>query len=312
MSVFLSLAERLLPLYILIGVGFYAGKRLAISREVIARLLIYIVAPVVIFNGVYTTPLSLKTFSLPFIFYVLCSIVGVTAYALNRRVHPPALRGILGFTAGTGNTGYFGLPVALVLFGENVIGLVILCTFGFMLYENTVGFFLASRGKNSTKESISKLLRLPALYAFALAVLVNILQINLGKTYSDFVPNFRGAYVLLGTILIGVALSEFKRSYAQWNIVFRTFSVRFVVWPAIVTSLILLDKNRLHIYDYNLDIYRVAFLMSIVPLAANTVAFASFLKAEPERAAFAVFASTSFALLYIPVMTSLVLPRLIG
>jgi predicted permease len=51
--------------------------------------------------------------------------------------------------------------------------------------------------------------------------------------------------------------------------------------------------------------------MAIVPIAANTVAYASFLKAEPERAALIVFTSTIFAIVYIPMMVSFVLPHLI-
>ena len=310
MHVFITLITKLLPIYLLIAVGYLAGKKLQVSKDSVSRLLIYVIAPVVVFNGVYTTKLTAKTLALPAIFFVLCSIIALAAYALNRHVKPLTLRGILGFTAGTGNTGYFGLPVALALYGEHITGLVILCTFGFILYENTVGFFLAARGKHSPRESLQKLLRLPALYAFLLAVLLQILHLKLGSIYTDFVPNFRGAYVLFGTVIIGIALSEFSRAHAQWHVLARTFLVRFVVWPIVVSSLISIDKNSLHLYST--DVYRVAFLMSIVPLAANTVSYAAFLKAEPQRAAFAVFSSTIFALVYIPMMVSLVLPRLIG
>lgn len=53
--------------------------------------------------------------------------------------------------------------------------------------------------------------------------------------------------------------------------------------------------------------HQVMFLLSIVPLAANTVALATELKAEPEKAATSVFFSTLFVLFYIPVMTMLFL-----
>jgi predicted permease len=312
MHVFLTLFVKLLPIYVLIAVGYLAGKKLQVNKDSVSRVLIYIVAPVVVFNGVYITPLSLKTFALPAIFFVVCSLIAVSAYVLNCSVKPASLRGILGFAAGTGNTGYFGLPVALALYGEHITGLVIICTFGFILYENTVGFFLAARGKHSPKESIVKLLKLPALYAFVLGVLVHLLKLQLGGVYRDFVPNFRGAYVLLGSLIIGLALSEFSRAHAQWNVLARSFSVRFIVWPAIISALILIDRHYFKIYSGNQDIYRVAFLMSIVPLAANTVAYATFLNAEPERAAFAVFSSTIFALVYIPLAVSFVGPHLIG
>jgi len=54
---------------------------------------------------------------------------------------------------------------------------------------------------------------------------------------------------------------------------------------------------------YNTSIHKVMILMSIVPLAANTVAFATELKAQPEKASLAVMLSTLFALFYIPLIT---------
>ncbi len=58
---------------------------------------------------------------------------------------------------------------------------------------------------------------------------------------------------------------------------------------------------------YNPSIHKVMILMSIVPLAANTVAFATELKAQPEKASVAVLLSTLFALFYIPLIASLFL-----
>lgn len=52
-------------------------------------------------------------------------------------------------------------------------------------------------------------------------------------------------------------------------------------------------------------IYQIAFIESIVPLAANVVAIATLVDAEPEKAAFAVLLSTIFSLIFIPVMVFL-------
>ena len=52
---------------------------------------------------------------------------------------------------------------------------------------------------------------------------------------------------------------------------------------------------------------KVLLVASITPLAANTVVFATELKTHPKKASFAVFLSTIFALLYIPVFVALFL-----
>ncbi len=312
MDVFFSLVAKLIPIYLLIGAGFVIGKKLPVKKEAISSLLIYLVSPVVIFNSVYSTDLTIQKLLLPVIFFVLCSAIALTAYLVNANVKPAGFRNVLAFAAGSGNTGYFGLPVALALFGEEVIGLVVLCIFGFLIYETTVGFVLISKGKHSVKESLQKLVRLPIIYGFLLGVLAQQLNLQLGTTYTDFVPNFRGAYVLLGSLLVGIALSELTKAHMEIDAIKRSFISKFVVWPALVISLIMIDQNHTHLFLENPQVYQVAFLMSIVPIAANTVSYASFLKVEPQRAAFIVFSSTIFAIVYIPIMTSFVLPLIIN
>lgn len=311
MEMFLSFVSKLVPIYLLIGAGFVIGKKLPVKRDSISSLLIYLVAPVVIFNSVYTTKLTRQTILLPILFFVLCSMMALLAYFANYRVKPNGARGMLAFSAGSGNTGYFGIPVALALFGEEAVGLVVLCVFGFLVYETTVGFVLFARGKHSMAESIKKLTRLPVLYAFLIGVIIQLSGLRLGAVYEGFVPNFRGAYVLLGSLLIGIALSELTKAHANINILLRSFIPKFLIWPLVVCVLIAIDKSYALVFINRSDIYQVMFLMSIVPIAANTVAYATFLKAEPERAAFTVFTSTIFAILYIPLMTSLILPYLV-
>ncbi len=311
MDLFLDFITKLAPIYFLIGVGYFMGKKLPVKRETVSSLLVYFITPVVIFNSVYTTKITPSLALLPVMFFVLCSVIAVGAYILNKNVKPSGMRGVLGMAAGSGNTGYFGIPVALALFGEDAVGLVVLCVFGFLVYETTVGFILIARDKNTLKESIIKLLKLPVLYAFFAGLFVQLAGLNLGSVYANFVPNFRGAYVVLGSMIVGIALSKLKKSHMEWSIIVRSFTTRFVVWPAVIVALILLDKNMLHIFAGRSDIYQVMFLMSIVPLAANTVAYATFLKTEPERAAFIIFASTVFAIIYIPIMTSFVLPHIV-
>lgn len=311
MTLFLEFVSKLTPIYILIAAGYVMGKRLPVNRDTISSLLIYLIAPVVIFNSVYTTELTKQTALLPVLFFFLCCTMAFFAYWMNRNMKSSAMRGVLAFAGGSGNTGYFGLPVALALFGEHAVGLVVLCVFGFIVYETTVGFMLIAHGKYTIKESLMKLLSLPVVYAFLLGVVAQVTHFYMGSVYQGFVPNFRGAYVLLGSLLIGVALSEMNRSHAEVSLLVRSFFVRFVVWPSAMIVFIVLDQSKFGLFSGRTDIYQVLFLMSIVPLAANTVAYATFLKSEPERAAFIVFVSTIFAIVFIPLMTSFVLPAIV-
>ena len=78
------------------------------------------------------------------------------------------------------------------------------------------------------------------------------------------------------------------------------FLAKFLVWPLFMLGLIFLDSRFFGLFSPLL--HKIMFLISIVPIAANTVAYAALLKTHPQKAAVAVLLSTLFALVYIPVL----------
>ena len=301
-EVFLTLILKIIPLYLIILLGFIAGKYLNAKKETLASLLIYIIAPIIVFNGVLTTKISVSALSLPVVFYVLACLTCFIFYKIAGYIWKDSTKNILGFTAGTGNTGYFGLPVAYAIFSQDLIGLVILSLLGFILYENSLGFFITARGHHSTKESLMKVLKLPTIYAFFLGLLVNLSGIQFGQVYVDTIAGFRGAYTVLGMMIIGLGLARISVYKFDFKFTGLAFFAKFIWWPLLVLGVIFIDSLFFNLYDAS--IHKVMILMSIVPLAANTVAFATELKAQPEKASLAVLLSTLFALFYIPLIVA--------
>lgn len=306
MSIFLTLLIKLLPLYGIVVLGWIAGKYLDVKKESIAPLLIYIIAPIVVFNGVITTPLNKATLSLPILFFILACILCLAFYFIGKLIWPGSEKNILAFTAGTGNTGYFGLPVVLALFGDQLLGIAVLSILGFVLFENSLGFFMTAKGQHSGREALMKVLKLPALYAFFIGLIVSVSNIHLVPTVVDAITSFRGAYVVLGMMLVGLGLSQVTKASLDYAFTGVAFFAKFITWPLVVGLIIFLD-----IYFFNLyssEIYKIMLLMSIVPLASNTVAFATKLNTHPEKAAVTVLLSTIFALIYIPLFVALIFP----
>jgi hypothetical protein len=302
MVIFLGLFFKLIPLYVFIILGFHAAKYLAVKKESVAALLIYIITPVVVFQSVATAPFSKGTFLLPLTFFFMATLAAVVFYFLGGYFFKDNIRNILAFAAGSGNTGYFGLPVALALFGDKAAAPVILSILGVVLFENTVGFYLTARGQYSARQALHKLFKLPALYAFLVGAAVSFYGLGLGPDLLVWTQNFRGAYSVLGMMMVGMAISGVGALAWDAGFNFLVFFAKFIFWPALVFGIIFLDRSVFHIF--NPEIYRVLLLMSIVPLAANTVAFASLLNVQPAKASLAVLLTTTFALLYIPVFVT--------
>ncbi|MEI6222622.1 MAG: AEC family transporter [bacterium] len=305
MEIFLTLVIKLIPLYLIIFIGFLAGKFLKTDKEEIAKLVIYCITPMVIFNKVINTEITISALSIPVLIFVLLSAGCIVAYKFSRFLWKDHTRNIFAFAAVSGNTGYFGLPVAIALFDEKVVGLYVFALLGGVVFENTVGFFITARGKHTVKESLLKVVKLPTLYAFFLGLLVNVLHLKLGTAYVDFSTTFQGGYTLLGMMLVGFGIAGLSKVEFDGKFIGATFVTKFLLWPAIFFAIIFLDKSFIHFY--NDATYRILTLYAIVPMAANTVALASLHKIHPEKAALAVLLSTIFALVYVPFMISVFL-----
>lgn len=306
MSILIILLFKLLPLYALILLGFIAGKFLEVKKESIATLLIYIISPVVVFSGVYTTKISLATLSLPVLFFGLACLICLSFYFFASLIWQTSEKNILAFAAGSANVGYFGLPVALVLFGDSHLGIAVLCVLGIILYENSLGFFITAKGQHSGKQALLKLLKLPSLYAFFVGLAVNTLHLPVGTAVFDIIASFKGAYVVLGMMLVGLGLSAVSRASFDWAFTGFAFFAKFIAWPAVIGLVVIVDYKFLHLY--NPMIYKIILLMSSVPIAANTVAYAAKLNTHPEKAAVTVLLGTLFALFYIPTFVAVVFP----
>ena len=298
MEIFLTLLVKLIPLYIIILLGYLGGRYLHVQKESVATLLIDIIVPVVVFTGVITTKITLSTLTLPLLFFFVCLIVSLITYAIAGFFWKDSNRNILSFIAGSGNTGYFGLPVAIALFGNGVIGLVSTAILGTNLYATSIGFYIAAKGHNTVKDSLIKVLKLPILWAFIIGVVASIFGVKLNSLILDTANSFNGAYIILGMMLVGLGLSDTKNYKIDYTFISLSFIAKFLFWPLVVIVLLFIDNIGLKLY--NQADYKVIMLLAIVPLAANVVSYATVLKSHPEKVAMAVLLSTLFALFYIP------------
>ncbi|MDX5298580.1 MAG: AEC family transporter [Gammaproteobacteria bacterium] len=302
MSLVLSLLLKLVPLYCTIALGWIAARYLEASGRHIAGIMLYIITPSVIFSGVMQAELTPARLLLPFGVWFLCIVLSTLFLTLGKRLLGDNRANILALAIATGNTGYFGIPVALLLFGPDILGLYILCMLGTTLHENSVGFYIAARGRYPIRECLFRVLRLPSLYAFLLAAALNMAGQGIPTLFQPWFDSLRGAYSVFGMMIIGMGISGFRNLAGDWRFTGLTFLGKFLVWPALA---LLLWQVRLGGYDDS--VYRCLFLVSITPVAANTVVIATLLDTHTRQVAGTTLLSTLFALIWIPLMVAWVL-----
>lgn len=303
MSVFLGLFERLIPLYGLVALGYVSGRFVKVSKESVALLVIYVISPMVVFLNVSQIGLEAKYFLVPGLMAGFASLTCFVFFHLSGLGFRSPAKNVIAFASANANSGYFGLPVAMILFGQEITGIWLLFSLGFILFENTYGFYMMARGQHTAREALLRIFKLPALYAFVAAIVANFAGLEITGVYADFSAFFRGAYALLGMMLIGMGVAEMRKLTLDWKFLVTVHAGKFLFWPALAFGFVALDRAFLHLYDT--QVHPLILLLGCCPVAANTVAFSTVLKAEPEKASVAVLLSTAFALLFIPLVVGI-------
>ncbi|MCB1591941.1 MAG: AEC family transporter [Alphaproteobacteria bacterium] len=300
MDVFFSLLTNLLPLYILIGMGFVAARYLKVDRQSLASLAIFMFMPIVVFGFVVNLEFQPSYILLPIVIFVVSVITGVGFLALGKKVYGDNTANLMAMCCSMGNTGYFGLPLVFLLFNEQQTAIYIFMMLGGSVYEATYGYYLAARGAFDVKTSLKKLAKFPALYAITLGFIANGLGYKPPELFWTYWAYFKGAYVVLGMMIVGAALAGVQKLVIGPRFMALVFLGKFLAWPVLVYTFVLFDKAVLQWYPQ--DIHNLILIMSLVPPAANIAAFAAQMNMKPEKAATTILLSTIFALVYIPAM----------
>ena len=304
MALSFILLMKIFPIYINIVLGYFSTKFLDVKRESVASILIYILGPIVVFSATLSVKINMSILFLPVFFYIFCSVLAfVSLYAFRKSWNDPT-GNILAFSAGTGNTGYFGITLAIIFFPPYLADIYIFTVLASFLYESTTGFYVTAKGNFTVKESFNKMLKLPILYAFILGIALNLLGVGIPDVVSSYTAQFKGAYGILGMMMVGMGLMGLKKgSDLDLKFISITFILKFIFWPLAILGVIYIDRE--FFMFLNEELYKVMFLFAIVPLAGNTVTYAVLLNAKPEKASFTVLISTIVSIIYIPIVLAL-------
>jgi len=294
----LLLLTHSLPLLGLIALGYVAGRWLDVEPRPLAAVAIYILSPLVNFGGVAQLEFRPAYLLLPPLLFGTAAGIALLMYWLAGRLYADSTRNLVAMAASTGNTGYFGTPLVLAVLGPTAAGVYFLMNFAVALSETTVGYYVGARGHHGIRESARKVLSLPANYAVLLGLAWNGLDWPLPSGFLTWWERFTGAWVIIGMMLIGAALSRVGGWRANARLTGVLFSVKFLLWPACTWGLALADRAVIGLFDPM--VHTLLLIIGVVPLAGNTVTFATQLRLRPGEAAAVVLESTVFAIAYIP------------
>lgn len=295
---------KLFALSCTVGLGFIARKHLDIDKNSIAKVIFYLLVPLTFFSSIARLKPEASLLLLPLITAVISSVIALLTFYLSKRHFDNPTSAIFSFTCANSNVGYFLLPLVWEIFPAEVAGIFVVMVLGNVIYENSVGFFIAYQGQFTAKESLLKIAKLPALYAVILGFIFSFSNdLAIPTIFNEPLNNIRGAYSALGMMMIGMGLADIKHLQLDFKFIGASLLMKFLVWPLVALIFIVIDKIFINAFDS--DVYKLLLLFAIAPLAANNIVISTMLDIHPDKVAASVVLSTLFAIIYIPIVMSL-------
>ncbi|MCZ2127586.1 MAG: AEC family transporter [Anaerolineales bacterium] len=205
-------ADNLLPIILIAGAGFVLGKTVVVEPRTVGRIVFYIFTPVLVFNLLLTSQLDLSqaltvvgfTASVIFIMGVIAFLFG-KAFRLDR-IHLLVVIVAVAF----GNTGNYGLPLVKFAFGDEALAVASIFYVSTSILLNTVGVTLASLGRMNLKSALLGTLKIPVIYAVALALILRGLDVRLPLAFSRSIEIAASGAIPAMIVLLGLELSRIQ------------------------------------------------------------------------------------------------------
>ena len=246
MEIYIKLFEVLFPVFFVIGIGYFLGKKNPkIDTAFITNFAANIGTPAMIIYAVTSTGITFDIFKDYFWYYLLAiiafAIVGIpTLYFLKTkdiiRELPPLI---------LPNTGNMGVPICLFAYGTEGLGVSASITSIIILFHFTVGVFLADR-----KFNLNVILKNPPFYAIILSAFVLYNDITLPTVIINTTEWLMFATIFLILMSLGIALIRLK-VFSFYKAIVASLT-RMIFGPII---------GLLLIYYFNLDGFAAGVLL---------------------------------------------------
>tara|TARA_B100000945_G_scaffold213426_1_gene171917 strand:- start:240 stop:1142 length:903 start_codon:yes stop_codon:yes gene_type:complete len=246
MEIYIKLFEVLFPVFFVIGIGYFLGKKNPkIDTTFITNFAANIGTPAMIIYAVTSTGITFDIFKDYFWYYLLAiisfAIVGIpTLYFLKTkdiiRELPPLI---------LPNTGNMGVPICLFAYGTEGLGVSASITSIIILFHFTVGVFLADR-----KFNLNVILNNPPIYAIIFSAFVLYNDITLPTVIINTTEWLMFATIFLILMSLGIALIRLK-VFSFYKAIVASLT-RMIFGPII---------GLLLIYYFNLDGFAAGVLL---------------------------------------------------
>ncbi len=291
--------QNILPVFILIFLGFILSKKFKLDIQTLTKLNFYLFIPAFAFTNLYITKISIDALKAMLVAVLILIANFLLGLIISKMKHydggmENAFQNALMFY----NSGNIGIPLITLVFstGVYVVGndtpyLSIALTTQIMVFVvqnisvNTIGFFNAGRANSHWKDALMQVVKMPAIYAVLLAFLLKMVPYDITQLpIWPALVYIKGGLVPMALTALGIQLAKSKIQLGDKDAWLAT-AIRLILGPAMAFVFI-------HLLQIDGIVAQALFISSAVPTAVNTALIAVECKNHPDYATHVVILST--------------------
>lgn len=297
---------QVLVLFILILVGYIARKRNLLDEHTTSKLsslTMSIFLPAMIIDSMqidYSPEMVDRIVKLLVISIVMYTFSFLIAYCLKFIFKSSKDIGIYQYIVMFSNVGFMGYPVVEAVLGKEAVFYTAIFNLPFNFFVITIGTYFLSKGKNNYSFSIKSFIN-PVIISIFIGLVIFIFSIELPIFINKPITMLGNITTPLSMLVIGSMLCASSATECFFNkkLYFVSF-IRLILLPVAIYLLL-----RGQINDSLL--LSIPIVISSMPAAANTAIMASEYDVNATLASQAVFLTTLFSIITIPLISMLLL-----
>jgi predicted permease len=231
-------ANNIVPIFLVAAMGYALRAWLKLAKKPLSSASFYVLSPALVFTALVKSGLPGEELIRLSVFTVIVTLLmGLVGLILGRLLRLPrldvvALILVLMFV----NGGNYGLTLNELRYGSDGLARATVYFVVSTMILFTLGIFIASMGKATWKESLLRLVRLPAFYAVVLGIIVYSLDLTVPTPIMRGVEIASAGAIPVMLLVLGMQIADLK-SLERVQLALPASLIRLLVAPVIAVAI---------------------------------------------------------------------------
>ncbi len=219
--VFIPILQTIVPVFLIILVGYIIGKFIKINIQPMVDLIVYLSAPCLIFSSISRSNIDLIDFfkiasSAVFVALILWFFV----FLILRTTKSGKVGLYLPMVIG--NTGYLGYPVALFSFGVAGLSRAVVYDMMNSLLLFSFGIYIVHH-----RSEVKEIFKVPLIYSVVVGLFFSLLKISIPELIFKPIQMIGSITIPLALLVLGYKLTETRLSSIRLSLFASLFRIFF-------------------------------------------------------------------------------------